>query len=161
MGFAGANAIGRLILGRSGQARHPDDPGRVAGRFQEFDQVVAGDRGGHGVGERVAVDGGVLHQAGNYGKAVALPRLGDLAELIAEEGYTGAFFEPNSPQSLADALAEVLDNSERRQEMGMRNYLAACGLPMAEVVDWYLLHAQTLLAKPPADRQQRLAASRR
>jgi glycosyltransferase involved in cell wall biosynthesis len=104
---------------------------------------------------------GVLHQAGNYGKAVALPRLGDLAELIAEEGYTGAFFEPDSPQSLADALAEVLDSPERRHEMGTRNYLAACGLPMAEVVDWYLLHAQTLLARPAATRAQRLAESRR
>ncbi|HEX5690683.1 MAG TPA: glycosyltransferase, partial [Roseiflexaceae bacterium] len=98
---------------------------------------------------------GVLHQAGNYGKAVALPRLGDLAELIAEEGYTGEFFEPDNPHSLAEALANVLDNPARREEIGTRNYLAACGLPMAEVVDWYLLHAQTLL------RQRKPAAPRR
>jgi len=96
---------------------------------------------------------GVLHQAGNYGKAVALPRLGDLAELIVEEGYTGEFFEPDDPASLAAALGRVLDDPARRHAMGMQNYLAACGLPMAEVVDWYLLHAQTLLdarARPPA-----------
>jgi glycosyltransferase involved in cell wall biosynthesis len=88
---------------------------------------------------------GVLHQAGNYGKAVALPQLGDLAELVAEEGYTGEFFEPNDPRSLAEALGRVLDDPARRRALGMQNYLAACGLPMAEVVDWYLLHAQTLL----------------
>jgi glycosyltransferase involved in cell wall biosynthesis len=104
---------------------------------------------------------GVLHQAGNYGKAVALPRLGDLAELIAEEGYTGEFFEPDDAASLAQALARVLDDPARRREIGTRNYLAACGLPMAEVVDWYVLHAQALLRqRAPAARHQP-ASSRR
>ncbi|KAB8144088.1 glycosyltransferase [Chloroflexia bacterium SDU3-3] len=88
---------------------------------------------------------GVLHQAGNYGKAVVLPQLGDLAELIEEEGYSGEFFTPDDPTSLASAIASVLDDDTRRQHMGMRNYLAACGLPMADVVDWYLLHAQLVL----------------
>lgn len=88
---------------------------------------------------------GVLHQAGSYGRAVVLPHLGDLAELIAEEGYTGEFFEPDDPYSLADALARLIDDPVRRRDMGMQNYLAACGLPISEVVDWYVLHAQTLL----------------
>lgn len=90
---------------------------------------------------------GVLHQAGSYGRAVVLPQLGDLAELITEEGYIGEFFAPDDPQSLAAALARLLDDPQRRREMGMQNYLAACGLPMADVVDWYLLHAETLLDK--------------
>jgi glycosyltransferase involved in cell wall biosynthesis len=102
---------------------------------------------------------GVLHQAGNYGKAVALPRLGDLAELIAEEGYTGEFFEPDDSASLAAALSRVLDDPARRHAMGMQNYLAACGLPIAEVVDWYLLHAQTLLdARAPAGARVRASS---
>lgn len=88
---------------------------------------------------------GVLHQAGDYGKAVVLPKIGDLAELITEEGYTGEFFEPNDPQSLADALTRILDEPERRVEMGRQNYLAARGLPLGEVVDWYLLHIEALL----------------
>lgn len=88
---------------------------------------------------------GVLHQAGNYGRAVVLPRLGDLAELIAEEGYIGEFFEPENPQSLADAMARLLDDPSRRRTMGTQNYLAACGIPMSEVVEWYLLHAQNIL----------------
>ncbi|MBX3010749.1 MAG: glycosyltransferase [Caldilineaceae bacterium] len=90
---------------------------------------------------------GVLHQAGDYGKAVVLPNIGDLAELVAEEGYTGEFFEPNNPQSLADAIARLLDEPERRLEMAQQNYLAARGLPLGDVVDWYLLHMESLLAK--------------
>ena len=88
---------------------------------------------------------GVLHQAGEYGKAVVLPRIGDLAELISEEGYTGEFFEPNNPQSLADAIGFIIDDPQRRIEMGRQNYIAAHGLPLAEVVDWYLLHIESLL----------------
>lgn len=88
---------------------------------------------------------GVLHQAGSYGKAVVLPRLGDFAELVEEEGYTGAYFEPDSVESLKLAIARVLDDSEYRREMGRRNYLAACGLPISEVADWYVLHMQALM----------------
>ena len=87
---------------------------------------------------------GVLHQAGNYGKAVVLPNLGDLAELITDEGYAGEFFTPEDPQSLATAIAHVIDNPQRRYELEQQNHLAACGLPMTEVVDWYLFHAQHL-----------------
>jgi glycosyltransferase involved in cell wall biosynthesis len=88
---------------------------------------------------------GVLHQAGDYAKAVVLPNLGDFAELIKEEGYTGEFFEPENADSLADALARLIDNPERRRKIGQQNFLAAHGLPIGEVVDWYLLHFETLL----------------
>lgn len=97
---------------------------------------------------------GVLHQAGNYGRPVVLPQLGDLAELIAEEGYTGEFFTPDDPQSLAAALARLLDDPAHRRAMGTQNYLAACGLPMADVVEWYLLHANNLLAIQAGRRQK-------
>lgn len=90
---------------------------------------------------------GVLHQAGSYGKAVVLPNLGDFAELITEEGYTGEFFEPDDPQSMAQAIARLLDNEEHRRQVGMQNYVAASGLPMNEVVDWYLLHFERLLTE--------------
>ena len=90
---------------------------------------------------------GVLHQAGDYGKAVVLPQIGDLAELVAEEGYIGEFFEPNNPHSLAEAINRILADPERRVEMGRQNYLAARGLPLSEVVDWYLLHMEAMLNK--------------
>ncbi|MDP9316275.1 MAG: glycosyltransferase [Chloroflexota bacterium] len=88
---------------------------------------------------------GVLHQAGEYGKAVVLPHIGDFAEVIAEEGYTGEFFEPDNVQSLADAIARVIDDPQRRRDIGTQNYIASRGLPILDVVDWYLLHFQELL----------------
>jgi glycosyltransferase involved in cell wall biosynthesis len=92
---------------------------------------------------------GVLHQAGDYGRAVVLPNVGDLAELIAEEGYAGEFFEPGDDASLAAAIARLIDDPQRRRDIGTRNYLAARGLPMAEVVDWYILHFQGLIGARP------------
>jgi glycosyltransferase involved in cell wall biosynthesis len=90
---------------------------------------------------------GVLHQAGGFGRAVVLPKLGDLEELVIEEGYDGEFFEPESAQSLADAICRVIDHPQRMLEIGSRNYLAANGLPISEVVDWYLIHFEELLNK--------------
>jgi len=90
---------------------------------------------------------GVLHQAGSYGCAAALPNIGDFAEVITEEGYVGEFFEPDNAASLADALARLLDDEERRKAMGQRNYMASCGLPIADVLDWYLLHFSALMDK--------------
>jgi glycosyltransferase involved in cell wall biosynthesis len=90
---------------------------------------------------------GVLHQAGGYGKAVVLPNLGDLAELVLEEGYDGEFFEPTEAKSLADAIARVIDHPDRQMEIGLRNYTAANGLPITEVVDWYLIHFEELLKR--------------
>jgi glycosyltransferase involved in cell wall biosynthesis len=90
---------------------------------------------------------GVLHQAGNYGRSVVLPNLGDLKELIEEEGYAGEYFTPEDARSLADAIARVIDNPERRRELGKRNYLASQGLPLNDVVDWYLIHIEELLKR--------------
>lgn len=89
---------------------------------------------------------GVLHQAGNYACAAVLPDLGDFAELIREEGYTGEFFEPGDPASLARAIRNYWENPEKRQADAMQNYLSTVGIPISEIVDWYLLHIEQLLA---------------
>lgn len=96
---------------------------------------------------------GVLHQAGNYGKAVVLPKIGDLAALIEEEGFVGEYFEPDSVPGLAEAILRVVDDPQHRHALGMRNYMAAHGLPISEVVDWYLLHMQTVLDERAAARR--------
>ena len=90
---------------------------------------------------------GVLHQAGGFGRAVVLPRLGDLEQLVIEEGYDGEFFEPEDAHSLKDAIIRVIDFPERMLEISSRNYLAANGVPITEVVDWYLFHFENLLSK--------------
>ena len=88
---------------------------------------------------------GVLHQAGNYARPAVLPQLGDLKELIEEEGYAGEYFVPEDAASLAAAIARVIDHPAHRRELGKRNYLASQGLPLNEVVDWYLIHIEALL----------------
>ncbi|MCA9983748.1 MAG: glycosyltransferase [Anaerolineales bacterium] len=100
---------------------------------------------------------GVLHQAGSYSKAAVLPNIGDFAEVIKEEGYDGEFFEPADVASMAGAIARVIDDDRRRQELGARNFAASQGLPIADVVDWYLLHLENLLprsARPQSVRQE-------
>jgi len=90
---------------------------------------------------------GVLHQAGSFAKAVVLPNIGDLKELIEEEGYQGAFFKPTSVESLADAIESLLLDSAYRRQMGEANYAAATSLPMNDIVEWYLMHFENLISK--------------
>ena len=90
---------------------------------------------------------GVLHQAGEYGRAVVLPRIGDLVDIIEEEGFSGVYFTPGDPVSLADALAEVLDDPAKQDALGRRNFAAATGIPMSEVVHWHLAHIERLLER--------------
>ncbi|MDH3683761.1 MAG: glycosyltransferase, partial [Acidimicrobiia bacterium] len=78
---------------------------------------------------------GPLHQAGAHARAVVAPRLGDFLDLIDHEGYRAEPFEPGEPESLADALAAVLDDDEHRQDLGRRNHAAAVSLPLADVCD--------------------------
>lgn len=88
---------------------------------------------------------GVLHQAGEYGRAAVLPRIGDLVDIIEEEGFQGEYFLPEDSASLATALHRVLDDDALREQMGRRNFLAASGIPMSEVIDWHLIHLRRLI----------------
>ena len=89
---------------------------------------------------------GVLHQAGEHGRAVVLPDIGDLAEVIREEGYVAETFAPEDPADLARAIRGLLDDDAARSAMGAANLAAARGLPMADIVDWYLIHLEELAA---------------
>lgn len=88
---------------------------------------------------------GVLHQAGSYGKAVVLPNIGDLKELIEEEGYKGEYFQPGNVEGLADAIEKLVCDDAYREEMGANNYAAAVSLPMSDIADWYLIHFENII----------------
>jgi len=90
---------------------------------------------------------GVLHQAGSYGKAVSLPDLGDLSILVKEEGYKGEFFDPDSVNSLANAIESILTNDAYRRSLGKANYKAACSLPMSVITEMYINHFNNIIAK--------------
>ncbi len=92
---------------------------------------------------------GVLHQAGSYGKAAIIPKIGDLKELVEEEGYCGEFFQPGDVDGMADAVEKLLTDVKHRNELARRNYIAAASLPMDEIADWYLLHFQSILNRNP------------
>jgi glycosyltransferase involved in cell wall biosynthesis len=81
---------------------------------------------------------GVLHQAGSYGRAVVMPNLGDLATLIEDEGYRGEFFEPESVESLANAIKAIVTNNAYRIQLGEANYKAATAFPMERITNIYL-----------------------
>jgi glycosyltransferase involved in cell wall biosynthesis len=90
---------------------------------------------------------GVLHQAGSYGKACVLPNIGDLKSLIEEEGYGGEYFEPDSTDSMANAIQTLLQDEARRKTVAQQNYAAAASLPMSDIADWYLMHFENLISK--------------
>jgi len=81
---------------------------------------------------------GVLHQAGSYGKAVILPNIGDLKELITEEAYRGEFFNVKDVESLAMAIQKIILNDVYRIELGKINYKAATTFPMKKICNLYL-----------------------
>ncbi len=90
---------------------------------------------------------GVLHQAGSYGKSVMLPNIGDLKELITEEGYSGAYFAPNSIKEMAISMKKLLIDDRYRSEIAKQNYVAANGLPIADIADWYIMHFKQLAGR--------------
>jgi glycosyltransferase involved in cell wall biosynthesis len=81
---------------------------------------------------------GVLHQAGSYGKAVVMPNLGDLTLLVEDEGYKGAFFDPESTSSLAQAIQKILENDSYRRMLAEANFQAARALSMDKIVEMYI-----------------------
>ena len=90
---------------------------------------------------------GVLHQAGSYGKAVMLPNIGDLKELISEEGYAGVYFQPNDVKGMAKAMKKLLCDDHHRVSIAEQNFAAANGLRIADIADWYVMHFQKLVNK--------------
>lgn len=90
---------------------------------------------------------GVLHQAGQFGRAAVMPEIGDLADLIADEGYKALSFKPGDVASLTAALYDLLSNKAKALELGQANHRAASGITLEDVADWYLLHISRLLGQ--------------
>ncbi len=88
---------------------------------------------------------GILHQAGSYARACILPKIDDLERVVEEEGYGGAYFETDNAQSMANAVAHLIECPDERRKIEDQNYAAAKGLPMNELAQWYLSHAQKLI----------------
>lgn len=90
---------------------------------------------------------GVLHQAGEFARGAVMPKIGDLKDLIEEEGYQAVYFEPENTESLRDALWEVLSDPEKARSLGLNNFRVASGLLLSDVAEWYILHFENLLRR--------------
>ena len=80
---------------------------------------------------------GVLHQAGQFGRAAVMPRIGDLADLVEDEGFHANFFTPGNVESLMAALAPLLFNKAEACQMGRANH-AASSVTLHSVSERYL-----------------------
>lgn len=80
----------------------------------------------------------VLRQAGSYGKAVVLPDFGDLGSVVKHEGYKGEFFNPESTESLAQAIEVILNNDNYRRKLATTNYKKASEFSMDKIVQMYI-----------------------
>ncbi len=98
---------------------------------------------------------GVLHQSGSYGKAVVIPKIGDLQELIEEEGYIGAYYEPGNVDEMTEAIHKLVIDPDYRKNIATNNYLAAASLPLGDIADWYILHFQSLIKTDTVKERQR------
>lgn len=81
---------------------------------------------------------GVLHQAGEYARAAVMPQIGDLADLIKDEGYNAEFFEPDNAKSLAEALWRVLEPAGHARNLGLANYRAATDIQISDVASKFV-----------------------
>ena len=59
----------------------------------------------------------VIHEAYARGKPVVATRIGSIPEIVSE-GVTGLLVKPKDPRALAAALQEMVEEPQRRSEMG-------------------------------------------
>ena len=68
-----------------------------------------------------------------FGRAVVVPSMGCLPELVGPEG--GHLYDPEDPEGLEDALRSAVDDRERLREMGRRNREAARRLEWGQIAE--------------------------
>jgi len=45
------------------------------------------------------------------------------------------------------AIQKLLTEDDHRKELAKKNFVAANGLPMADIADWYVMHFENLISK--------------
>ncbi len=72
-----------------------------------------------------ASQSGVIPLAYSFGKPVVATRVGSIPEIV-ENGITGRIIEPMSSDEIADAVLELLKDSDKRKKMGQMAYAKIC-----------------------------------
>lgn len=87
---------------------------------------------------------GVLHQAGEFGRPVLMPAIGDFVDLMSEQGFEGVDFTPDDPISLADAIETLIKDPDRWDAIAGANQAAAGSVSMDDVAESLLSHVASV-----------------
>ena len=70
-------------------------------------------------------------------------------------------FKPNDIEGMADAIEKLILNEDERERIGRKNYAAAVGLPMQDIVEWYKMHFNKLSKKSKTEKTTELSVAYR
>lgn len=91
---------------------------------------------------------GVLHQTASYGSVPVFPYIGDFVDVCRDEGLTGANYAPNTPTDMAEAMANMLRDTARAENIAAANRTAAMGMPFSDVIDFHITQFRNLQRRP-------------
>ena len=104
---------------------------------------------------------GVAHLAAEYGVPIISADIEDFRDMALDEGMAIAFYRTGSSESMADTIAELVQDPERQKEMAEANFSAALRMTMPQIMRRYLrsfdVH-QRAKALEPISRFRRLPA---
>ncbi|MBC6996962.1 glycosyltransferase [Cytophaga sp. FL35] len=85
-----------------------------------------------------------IHMTATKGKAVVLPYFDGLNEALEERNYRAEVYTPDSPESLSEAIENVLAYNSYRIHLGMANFKAAIANPIEEVIEQYIEYFEAI-----------------
>jgi hypothetical protein len=72
------------------------------------------------------------------------PYIGDFVDVCRDEGLTGANYAPNTPTDMAEAMANMLRDTTRAENIAAANRTAAMGMPFSDVIDFHITQFRNL-----------------
>lgn len=81
---------------------------------------------------------GVLHQTASYGAVPVFPHIGDFVDVCRDEGLAGANYAPNDAGEMAAAMAHLIRDPARAENLAQANRSAAMGMPFSDVVRFHV-----------------------
>ena len=81
---------------------------------------------------------GVLHQTACYGAVPVFPNIGDFVDVCRDEGLAGANYAPDDAADMAKAIAEILGDLDKAEQLAGRNKIASLELPLSDVVAFHI-----------------------
>lgn len=87
---------------------------------------------------------GVLHQTASNGTVPVFPNIGDFVEVSEGEGLQGFHFEPDSVDSMVDAMERALVDPDHADAIAHSNQQASMDVPLAQIAAFHVDKIKTL-----------------